>query len=82
MAVWRHNPHRLMEQHDGLWWTLHDVNDPDWIVLGFAPTPTSAWRAFWHHVHHGRLMLYPWPAVLVYAWRHRNRWAAEPTNLN
>lgn len=38
-----------------------------YMELGSAPKPETLWQQFWHGVHHGRLMRYPWLSVLRFA---------------
>jgi hypothetical protein len=66
MVVWRENPKARIEERDGVWWH-EDPCDDQWVRLGFAPTPTTRWRTLLRHIHHGRLMRYPWRAVLPFS---------------
>lgn len=60
--------YQATERAGGSWWTeLPDMDD--WTHLGWAPVPDSRWRRFWHQIHHGRLMQFPWPSVLAFAVR-------------
>jgi hypothetical protein len=70
MTVWRENPHARIVEYRGRWWH-ENPGDPEWTMLGFAPTPHGPWVAFRHHVLHGLLMHYPLRRVLAWSWRHR-----------
>ena len=40
------------------------MNDTKWMPLGVSPLPKTRWDWFWFDYHHGRLMRYPWLAVM------------------
>jgi hypothetical protein len=37
--------------------------------LGLRPTCSTRWQRFGYHIHHGRIMRYPWAAVIAFAVR-------------
>lgn len=65
-AGWPHP--ELRRTPDGRLW-LEQTTTDRWAPLGYRPRPTSRWQRACHHVHHGRLMGYPWPSVLAFALR-------------
>lgn len=42
-------------------------DDPRWQYLGVAPRPRTRWDWFLFDYHHGRLMRYPWLAVMRFS---------------
>lgn len=80
MTVWLDNPNLKMLYHDGVWWIEWNNDLRDWVSLGYAPRPKTARQTISYHIHHGRLMRYPWSDVLPYAWRNRNSFRDDKEN--
>jgi hypothetical protein len=46
------------------------IDNPNWMWMGYIPTPKSRTGWFFHHIMHGLMMRYPFFKVLLYAISH------------
>ena len=74
MSVHRENPRCLMVEQDGRWWVRDDAG-PEWVHLGYAPTPRTTWQTVRYHLGHGLVMGYRLRDVVAWSWRNRRSFA-------
>lgn len=50
------------------------LDSPQWQYMGVAPRPRTRWDWLVYDYHHGRIMRYPWAAVVRFSLNNWRTW--------